>query len=582
MELTTLLREQQIGLLHKRTPAVLFISVIVATGLALTVWVQNNSTLIFSWLLLVYAFLVIRVITNKYIIPPARNKPIGQHTAKIYILMSGMSGLVWASCPLFALPETLVDTLPIAIVLCCMMAGSVSGLSYVRMVYVAYVVPVTFSVVLSLFVLGDRVSLIIGVLIVFYMFACMYFGNSFNRVVVESLRLQHENRELLEDLKTQRDIAEKASVDKSRFLAVASHDMRQPLHTLSLFMDIVKTAESDQEREEFFQKIDLSLGALNDLFNALLDISKLDAGVVEPKFSNFYLSDILDEVMHEFEAEAQKKNLRMLLRNHNDLAVYSDRFLITRVLRNLIGNALKYTQQGGILVACRQRQNHVLLQIWDTGIGISEDNLSEIFLEFKQLHNPQRDRTQGLGLGLAIVERLCHLMQYELSVRSQPGKGSVFSLRLPIGVEQAAEHEVIREQSSGMAQIQLNVLVIDDELLILEAMQALLQRWGCQVITADSLSDALLQLDETNLQPELVLADMRLRDGETGIEAINAIKEKYGLDIPGVLITGDTAVERISLVQESGYKVLHKPVNPVQMRMLVNRYANQTAESMSL
>jgi two-component system, sensor histidine kinase len=569
MELEKLLREEQIRLLAGRTPVVLAISLVVSSLLSLVVWIQSGTTDVFIWLVLVYLFLAFRFFAHLFLTPPAQGRAVGPSTGNWYILLAASSGLVWAASLLFVAPESLVELVPVTLILCAMMGGSVSGLSYVRLAYVAYVVPVSLAqTYYFLFVFGDDVSLVLGGLIFFYMFACMYFGNSFHLVATETLRLRHENAELVNSLKEQRDIAEKANVDKSRFLAAASHDMAQPLHTLSLLLDVLRSADSAVEREDIFGKVDKSLGSLSSLFYSLLDISKLDAGVIEPMVGDFYIDELVAGILTESESSASAKGLD-LRQFGKQLAVSSDPLLLTRIVRNLVANAINYSLQGGVLVSFRRRQERVLLQVWDTGVGIPADQLDDVFIEFKQLSNPHRDRAKGLGLGLAIVRRLCDLMGHQLQVTSRVDRGTVFSIELPLGDETACASLAGEAPTLYSEQVEMTVMVIDDEFQILQAMSVLLEKWGCQVLLADCQQQALELLASTSQLPDLIIADLRLRDNQTGIDAIEAIREASGTWIPGVIITGDTSPDRIRLVQDSGHKILHKPIRPADLRSLI-------------
>lgn len=252
--------------------------------------------------------------------------------------------------------------------------------------------------------------------------------------------------------------------------------------------------------------------------------------------------------------------------------VVSDRLLLERILRNLIGNAIRYTESGGILLSARQRGDSVLLQVWDTGVGIPDESRDEVFDEFLQLHNAHRDRDQGLGLGLSIVKRLCLLLNHRLELRSCTGKGSVFSVRITRGSKGmlAANAETAAPHSWDLSG--RRILVIDDERDILDAMQTLLSKWGCEVIVAESLKDAVTALNTRGVVPDLIMSDLRLRDDDTGVQAMDRLREQFGPSISGILVTGDTAAEQIKLARQSGYELLQKPVRPIRLRALLHQY----------
>jgi two-component system, sensor histidine kinase len=314
----------------------------------------------------------------------------------------------------------------------------------------------------------------------------------------------------------------------------------------------------------------MSIDALSSLFNALLDISKLDAGVVETRLEDFNLQDIVRATLHEYEPEANRKQLALRL-HCRECVVHSDRIFLERIIRNLLGNAIRYTDAGGVLVSCRMRSQHVMLQVWDTGIGIAESEISAVFGEFYQLHNIHRDRNQGLGLGLSIVQRLCKLLDHPLELKSKPGSGSVVTILIPRGNAQLAKEDRRSAQPMPWDLTGLRVLVIDDDAGVLAATSALLGNWGCHVTTAVSCNDALDRISTAGEKPDVVLSDLRLPGTQTGIQALDSIRSKLGTKVPAILITGDTRPGRIHLAQQSGYTVLHKPLKPAQLRSAIHQ-----------
>ncbi|MCG6938783.1 MAG: hybrid sensor histidine kinase/response regulator [Gammaproteobacteria bacterium] len=497
-----------------------------------------------------------------------RNKPITPNTRYLYALSSAIAGAVWGSTILVFKPTSLGEFLPIALTLASVMAGGISVLSYVWVSYIAFILPMTVLFFISFFFIDHQIAVPIGFMVLIYVIACLYFSRSFSKVLTENLRLRHENDVLLNDLRIKKEIAEQANRSKSQFLAAASHDLRQPLHALSMLFEAVKETNSNDIRISLYPKIETSIHALSNLFNSLLDISKLDAGVVEAKAENIEIKKIILSNLNQYETETKKKNLS--IRVHcNGAIVYTDHVFIERILRNLISNAIRYTETGGILVSCRNRGNFVLLQVWDTGIGIAENEIENVYAEFYQLHNPQRDRQQGLGLGLSIVRRLCDLLDCSLELRSKPGSGTVVSILLPKGdarnIQKTVEPEPLKQwQLAG-----LRVLIIDDDLEVLTATSILLKKWGCVVMTAKT-SDEVLENIDFSEQADFILSDLRLPGELNGIELLDLIRARAGKDIPAIIITGDTGPERILLSQKSSYKILHKPLKPAQLRTTIH------------
>ncbi len=367
-----------------------------------------------------------------------------------------------------------------------------------------------------------------------------------------------------------RAAAETANRAKSQFLAAASHDLRQPLHALGLFAASLSEKERSPEVRAIVENISASVEALEALFNELLDISKLDAGVIQPSLASFPVNPLFDRLRLDYEPEAREKGLRLRI-VPSTVRVYSDPTLIERMLRNLIVNAIRYTDKGGVVVGCRPRGDRYSLEVWDSGVGIPADKLDKIFEEFYQVGNPERDRRKGLGLGLAIVKRVEQLLGYQMQVASRPGRGSVFRFTLPRGrTETLGRDSMARTEGSARGLQDKCVVVVDDELTVREGMKALLSGWGCDVIAADSLGDALQRIGEHARRPDAIIADYRLREGATGIEVIQTLHTEFGRDIPALLITGDTAADRLREVRESGYPQLHKPVPAAKLREVLN------------
>ncbi len=380
--------------------------------------------------------------------------------------------------------------------------------------------------------------------------------------------LQQRIHEATAALAEQKEAAEHANIAKSKFLAAASHDLRQPIHALGLFLAALKCKLHESDQLRILSNIEASVAAMEGLFNSLLDISRLDAGVLEVREQVFPVNRVLDRIRTEFTQQAEAKGLKLLVVPSRVL-LHTDSMLLQRVLFNLVSNALRYTDHGGVVVGCRRRNARVLIEIWDSGCGIPQDRQQDIFAEFVQLHNPERTRGNGLGLGLAIVERVARLLNCPLSLRSRPQQGSVFS----ISVAQSAPGAAVQDlRDSGRrtlsGQLQGLVVAIDDEEEILIAMRNLLTGWGLHVVTASTGSAALAQLGAA---PGVLLCDYRLRGGETGLNVIEMFHSAFGAAVPAVLITGDTAPESVRAIKASGHALLYKPVRPAKLRALLSK-----------
>lgn len=373
-----------------------------------------------------------------------------------------------------------------------------------------------------------------------------------------------------EILDTARQGAEKANAAKTRFLATASHDLRQPIHALGLFFANLADGVRNAETEPLIRQIEESIEAIDGMLNALLDISKLDAGVIRPHIGAVALADLFKRLENEYQPLA-RETANSLRARPSRAIVKTDLAMLERILRNLLTNALRYTSNGRILLGARRRGNKLHVEVHDTGPGIPDDQLDSVFLEFYQLGNPARDRHRGigLGLGLAIVKRLATLLGHPITVRSRLGHGSCFSVVLPLAEKSAYSPLPVSAALSGRELQNRRVLVLDDDSAVLEAMSGLLGRWGCAVIKSISLAEAQVQLKNQGPPPELLIVDYRLRGELSGLEAIAILQKILCRYVPTLIITGDTDPEHLREAQASGYPLLHKPVQPAKLRMVL-------------
>ncbi len=364
--------------------------------------------------------------------------------------------------------------------------------------------------------------------------------------------------------------AEKAERAKAQFFAAASHDLRQPVQSLYFFAQVLSDRLKDHPGRDLVASMGQSLDALKLLLDGLLDVSRLDAGVVEPNETDCALGPLLERLVAEYTVQAERQGLRLRL-VETSLWTRTDPMLLERVLRNLIENALRYTALGGILIGCRRSGDTVRVQVVDTGIGIADDQQQAVFDEFFQVGNPERDRAKGLGLGLAIVRRLANLLGHRVTVRSRLGAGSAFSVELPC----VQPRTLLRNHGGGVANDTGRglVVIIDDEAIILLSLRTLLEEWGYEVVAAMSGAEALDLLHGIGRMPNLIIADYRLREGRTGVEAIRDIHGVCGVRIPAVVLTGDTAPERLTEIRGAGFRLVHKPITTTLLREILKAAA---------
>lgn len=391
-------------------------------------------------------------------------------------------------------------------------------------------------------------------------------GHQFNSMAAQ-VRASYEQLERKVEERT-RELAA-ANAAKSRFLAAASHDLRQPLHALNLLVAQLRAERDPARRERTGERIEDAVGAINDLFDGLLDLSRLDAGAVAARPTALPAGPLLERIAATFASDARAKGLRLIVAPSRAW-VRSDPQLLERVLLNLVGNAVRYTREGGIVVGCRPRGDRVRIEIRDSGIGIPVDRQALVFSEFYQVGGSRTLRGEGLGLGLAIVDRLCRLLEHPIDLRSSPGTGTCVAVTLPRAPAGPPPAEVdVAPVVAADAMRGRRIAVIDDDERVLEGTGGLLGAWGCEVVTATSAAAAIERLGDR--PPDLVIADFHLGAGEEGVDAIAAIRRRSGRELPAVLVSGDLSAETRERARALGLPLLDKPVRPMALRALVSR-----------
>lgn len=374
-----------------------------------------------------------------------------------------------------------------------------------------------------------------------------------------ALQTQTQLTTALDELTTG-DIERRA---QNRFMASASHDLRQPLHALGLYLNALRRHVSTDQGQIILSNINRSTEALSQLLNSMLDLSKLDAGVVDVTWSNLSLDAIFDNLHQSFLPEANQRELALDIQ-YSGLYVHSDQVLLERILGNLVGNALSYTITGSVSVRALMVNDQACICVSDTGPGIPAKEQDAIFNEYYQLQNPERDRSKGLGLGLSIVKRLTRLLDIDLELSSTKGSGTSFRLALPLASQDDVATATLSSSAPGANYRQnldgLSILVIDDEQDVRDGMKTLLVQHGCDVCIADSSEQACENIIADDWVPELIIADYRLRDEKTGDMAIKQVREEINMDVPAMIITGDTSPARLREASASGFTLLHKPV----------------------
>jgi len=557
---------EQVALLRQNFPMTLLASLATALG---TLWVMGSGVdgqALAAWLvshLLVVAgvYLALRSMDPTH--APARPSAY-----KLMACMAGM-GLSWGSLGLVVMQWGNADSVIYAIGIISTVSSGALGLGApLYRAYLTYLSCAIGGVLLAIAMAGGPVLWPALVLtLVYYGLTCMQ-ASTTDTATRRSIALKLENVRLVGELRAEsqralaaQKTAEKADRDKSRFLAAASHDLRQPLHAMGLFLESLQRSPLNEHQQTVLDHAHAASSAAAEMLTTLLDYSRLEAGVVKVRPAAFAVQPLLTALEQEFGVQAD--NARLVYRTREtSAAVHADRALVGLVMRNFISNALRYTARGGVLIACRRRGQRVALEVWDTGVGIPQHQWDDIFQEFLQLDNPERDRRKGLGLGLAIVHRLVREMGTTVELHSQPGRGSVF--RLWLDAWDGALEDEAAPPSDDHSLEGLHVLAIDDDEAVLLGMQSLLQSWGCRCTVAGSGAEALARLGER--RPDLIITDFRLRHEETGKQVLQALRTRLGIAVPAIIMTGDTSPQRLRDAQSTSALLLHKPVSTGQLR----------------
>jgi signal transduction histidine kinase/CheY-like chemotaxis protein len=529
--------------------------------------VDSNRQNMVAWAALVIASRLLTVWHARRTLAADLSGGRARREVAILMLLNVLDGVIWGALAWAALDSaTLVGSVLVISVMAGVANSAMSALAVVPPVFFAFSLFALSGLALKLWLMPDPAYGALAGISAVYIAVLLAQARIGAHAARAAIHLRFENRDLIERLRVETNKAheahreaELANLAKTKFLAAASHDLRQPIHAQGLFIDVLSHTPLSPHQREVLASTRSAWLATSDMLNTLLDFSRIEAGVVHPTARPFLLQRLLHTIENDLAPLADAKGLVYRSRE-TSVAVHSDATLVEMIVRNLVSNAIRYTDHGGVLVACRRHGNVVAVEVWDTGIGIAQDDQKDIFSEFHQLGNPERDRNKGLGLGLAIAQGLAKTLGHDLTMASRPGRGSVFRLTLPV-----AHAMVIKAPSPpvGRRLEKLRVLVIDDDAAVRSAMAQLLQSWGCQCDTADSIEEALISAHLAC--PDILISDYRLRELRTGAQAIAELRAFLGPHTPALMITGDTAPERLREALASGIPLMHKPVKPEQL-----------------
>lgn len=557
-------------------------ALLVVLFVAIIVWLHSPGEWVFLWAGVYAAWMPVSVFLVRRFqrAAPAEDALPGWSRAAAATL--AVSGLIWG----VGFYHFIDPAQPLAIgLLICAMAGLTSGSIGFRSTilpgFYAFNLLVATPMALRFFQEGGRTFLLLGCSTLVYILVIAYYGHAQNALIRESLAMRFSNADLVEALRFEKRIAEAARADaeradlaKSQFLAAASHDLRQPLYALGLFSGSLGELRLDDRARAIVGDIQNSIAAMEGLFSGLLDISRLDAGVVEPQFEPVAVGDLFDRISRYSRPIAIERGLDLRFRSDGEWVI-SDPTLLEQVLGNLVSNSLRWTRRGGVLVAARRRVGSVSLEVWDTGVGISPQDLERIFDDFVQLDNASRDRGKGLGLGLSIAKRAASLIGATIAVASRQGVGSRFSLTQSAAPPLPGRPR--RDAALAWTRIEhdshLPILVVDDDPDIRAALALLLGQWGrASEIVAD-IESALAAMSRRRFG--LILCDYRLEDGLNGFDLLTALAGRSGAAVPpAILITGDVGPDLVRRAHAHGVVLLHKPVRADDLAALLGVRAN--------
>jgi len=568
--------QQRVAMLYGDSLAISGWAILMAAIIVAIAWPHTDIARSATWL----GGVLLIQIGGQWLSYAYRRSPSASTTPGVwgwrFTVVAAIAGLVWGFATFVLVDDN--ESLTLALIAACLASRatiSVLTHAYFPPALHAFVVPIFGLLALRYVILGGCGNIKHRVMWLAVLGYLLLFVDRQARAITNQIRLRYENEHLVGELQKQNSAteaarirAEEASRSKSRFFAAANHDLRQPLHSLGLFATALRNGNVDDAGRKLIDQILQCTESLEQLFDNLLDLSKLDAGQIEVKREPVPLNIVFDRLRATFAVPAEDKGLRLRIRRTKAI-VDTDATLLFRVLSNLVSNALRYTDEGGVVVACRGRGAIVRIEVWDSGIGVPAEHQERIFEEFYQINNPARDRKRGLGLGLATVKRVTQLLNHPIRLHSTLGKGTRLTVELPVtDLARPQSTSATIEQKVPNLLVGKLILVIDDEESVRLGMQSLLESWGCKCVTAMNASEALASIN--GRAPDFIVADLRLRDDETGIDAVGALRARLGDAIPAVLISGDTAPEQLRKVSAAGLTMMHKPVKAVRLRAMLN------------
>ena len=539
---------------------------VTASFMAAVLYDKVPARAVVPWLVAVYVNCLIRIALWKWFLRVNPSDAEAPRWGRYAVISAALAGIVWGTTGIVLnIPGNFSDQIVVLLV--------TTGLAFTSTYLAAPYLPAFRAFVYPTFVLasvpfllgGDLWRVLIGLATLASAPLMLLYGRRLCGGLRASIGVRLRNLDLVEELRAQKKAAEDANVAKSRFLAVASHDLRQPLHALELFVQALEDTPLPPHAHQLVGNVRRSVDSMEELFDALLDISRLDAGAVRARLDTIPLAEVFERLAFEYAPVAKQKGLSLHVME-TSVYVRSDPTLLARIVRNLVANAVRYTERGRVTIGCRRRGEQVSVEVWDTGPGIPAERHAEIFQEFAQLGNPERDRRKGLGLGLAIVERLAKLLEHGVELRSTVGKGSVFAVTVARGHHD--DYALLDPLAEITACFDLNgrlALVVQSDLAGREALKELLTSWNCEVLTAASGAEMLASLGGLRRLPDLIIADGPA-PGENGTAVVEMLRNEFNVEVPALLVSATAG----PVEERDGLPVLHRPFHAGRLRTLIN------------
>ena len=571
------IRQALIELLYRNSYGVVISNIVVSLAAISVLRDVVSANWLAGWVGALYLLIVLRLLASRRFFSRPRDTRSTMRWAWLAAAFTWLSGLLWGTVGWVGfLPDEPIVLSFTVIVLSGLVCGTVPSLSAFPPALVGSILVTVLPIAVRCILTDSDITGPFLFLLASLVAINFYYCRITYRMLRETVSLRMENESLVGNLQGERDRARAADHAKTRFLAAASHDLRQPIHALSLLVSTLailgqRGNVSSGDARDLAIRAKSAVSNLSGLLNALLDISRLDAGIVTIANEAVSLRDLFRDLREEFTAEAQQRGLEWRIVD-SDLVIDSDPMMLRRILNNLVSNAFRYTKTGSVLLGCRRRGTSVEIQVLDTGPGIPADQQAMVFEEFMQLQNPARDRTQGLGLGLAIVRRTAELLQHPLKLVSVPGRGSLFSITVPKA--HAAGPSLQPGRPSSVTGSAAGIILVEDENDVSDAMVRLLTLEGHHIYAGRSAEDVLTvhskSLTAGQAPVDLIIADYRLEHDSTGLDAIRVLCDHIGRRVPAIIVTGDTSPSRLKEVSASRARILHKPITGEELREAIH------------